>query len=409
MPPFTRTRITLAAALLAASMTAGAQPAGARISDGVVKIGVLTDLDGPYMDNVGPGSVVATEIAVEEFGGKVLGYPVQIIKANHRNKADVSSTTVREWFDRDQVDAVTEMGNSAVAMASMKIANEKHRISIVTGAGSERISNEDCMSTSLHWGYDSYSLAKVGTQSIVKNGAKTWYYVTADYAFGHALQNDGTHFIEEAGGKVLGSSAYPFPGTDFSSYMVKAVDSKANVVALASAGGDLLNAIKQGREFGLGGDKQKMVAMLMSIFDVHSVGLKNGGGMMFAENFYWDMDDLARKFSRKFFEKTKRMPTALQAAQYSATLNYLKAIEKAKSDDVDDVIKTLKTMPINDAFARHAKLRDDGKLSHDVYLVRVKTPQQSKAAWDYYDIVQTVPGEQAFRPLSESKCPLVKK
>ena len=409
MKNFPLAPLTLAAALLLSSPLAGAQDRTAHISDGVVKIGVLTDLDGPYMDNVGPGSVVATEIAVAEFGGKVLGYPIEIVKGNHRNKADASSTLVREWFDRDKVDAVTEMGNSAVALAAMRIAQEKHRISIVVGAGSERLSNEDCMATNLHWGYDSYSLAKVGTQSIVKNGAKTWYYVTADYAFGHSLEEQGKFFIEAAGGKVLGSSRYPFPGTDFSSYIVKAMDSKADVVAFAAASGDLLNAIKQGRQFGLGKNGQQTAAMLMSIFDVHSLGLKNAGGMMFAEYFYWDMDEASRKFSRLFFEKTKRMPTQHHAAQYSATLNYLRAIERAKSDDVTDVMKAIKTMPINDAFARHAKVREDGKLSHDVYLVRVKTPEESKAAWDYYTVLETVPGEQAYRPLSESQCPLVKK
>jgi len=409
MPRFAYTQMALGAVLLALSMQAGAQDASARISDGVVKIGVLTDLDGPYMDNVGPGSVIATQIAVEEFGGKVLGYPIEVVTANHQNKADVASNIVRAWFDRDKVDAVTEMGNSAVALASMKIAQEKHRISIVTGAGAERISNEDCTPTNLHWGYDSYSLAKVGTQSIVKKGAKTWYYLTADYAFGHSLEEQGKYFIEAAGGKVLGSSRYPFPGTDFSSYILKAVDSKANVMAIATAGGDLLNAIKQGREFGMGKNGQQTVAMLMSIFDVHSLSLKNSSGMMFAEYFYWDMDEPSRKFGRKFFERFKRMPTALQVAQYSATLNYLKAIEKAKSDDVTDVMKTIKSMPIEDAFARHAKVRDDGKLIHDVYLVQVKTPQESKADWDYYTVLETVPGDQAFRPLSESKCPLVKK
>ena len=409
MQRFAYTRMTLAAALLAMSMAAGAQDAAAHISDGVVKIGVLTDMDGPFMDNVGRGSVVATQIAIEEFGGKVLGHPIEMVTANHQNKADVASNIVRAWLDRDKVDAVTELGNSAVALAAMKIAQEKHRISIVTGAGAERISSEDCTPTNLHWGYDSYSLAKVGTQSIVENGAKTWYFLTADYAFGHSLENQGTYFIEAAGGKVLGSSRYPFPGTDFSSYILKAGDSKANVVAIATAGSDLLNVIKQGQEFGIAKNGQQTVAMLMSIMDVHGIGLKNAGGMLFAESFYWDMDDSSRKFARKFFEKTKRMPTALQAAQYSATLNYLKAIEKAKSDDVTDVMKAITGTTVEDAFAKHGKVREDGKLIHDMYLVRVKKPQESRETWDYYTVLQTVPGSQAFRPLPESKCPLVKK
>ena len=409
MKRFPYAKVGLAAALAAISLQAGAQGAGARISDGVVKIGVLTDVNGPFMDNVGRGSIVATEIAIEEFGGKVLGYPVQMVSADHQNKADVGSARVREWFDRDKVDVVTELGNSAVALAAMKIAETKHRMSIVTGAGAVRISSEDCTPTNLQWVYDTYALAKVGTQSIVRKGAKNWYYLTADYAFGHSLENDGKQFIEAAGGKVLGSSRYPFPGSDFSSYILKAQASKANAVAIATAGLDLQNAIKQGREFGLVEGGQQAVAMLMSIVDVNSIGLKDAGGMMFAESFYWDLDEASRKFARKFFEKTKRMPTALQAGQYSATLNYLRAIEKAKSDDVSDVMKQLKTMPIQDAFAKNGKVREDGKMVHDMYLVQVKKPQESKAPWDYYTVLETVPGDKAFHPLSESKCPLVRK
>ncbi|HEY4541039.1 MAG TPA: ABC transporter substrate-binding protein [Noviherbaspirillum sp.] len=409
MKRFAYTKVAIGASLLATSLVAGAQTGKPAISDGMVKIGVLTDINGPFMDNVGRGSIVATEIAVEEFGGKVLGYPVQVVSADHQNKADVGSARVREWFDRDKVDAVTELGSSAVALAAMKIAQEKNRISIVTGAGAVRISNEDCTPNNVHWVYDTYSLAKVGTQSIVKGGAKSWYYLTADYAFGHSLENDGKQFIEAAGGKVLGSSRYPFPGNDFSSYILKAQASNADAVAIATAGLDLQNAIKQGKEFGLVEGGQKAVAMLMSIMDVHGIGLKDAGGMLFAESFYWDRDEESRKFARKFFEKTKRMPTALQAGQYSATLHYLKAIEKAKSDDVAAVIKALKSMPIQDAFARNGKLRDDGKMVHDMYLVRVKKPQESKAAWDYYTVLETVPGDQAFHALSESKCALVKK
>ena len=389
--------------------TVQAQTGGARISDGVIKIGVLTDIAGPFMDNVGKGSIVATEIAVEEFGGKVLGMPIEIVTADHQNKADIASTKTREWLDRDKVDAVTELGNSAVALAAMKIAQEKGRMSIVTGAGAQRISNEDCTPNNVHWVYDSYALANVGTKSLVKKGFKTWYYVTADYAFGHSLENDGKKFIEGAGGSVVGSSRYPFPGNDFASYIVKANGSKANAVAIATAGLDLQNAIKQGREFGLGTGGQATVAMLMSIMDVHGLGLKNAGGMMFAESFYWDYDDESRKFSDKFMKKMKRMPTALQAGQYSAIRTYLKAVEQAKSDDVAEVIKAMKTMNINDAFAKNGKLRDDGKMVHDMFLVKVKTPAESRKPWDYYTIEETVPGNEAFESLAQSKCSLVKK
>ena len=388
---------------------AHAQAGGAKISDGVVKIGVLTDINGPFMDNVGKGSIVATEIAVEEFGGKVLGMPIEIVTADHQNKADIASTKTREWLDRDKVDAVTELGNSAVALAAMKIAQEKGRMSIVTGAGAQRISNEDCTPNNVHWVYDSYALANVGTKSLVKKGFKTWYYVTADYAFGHSLENDGRKFIEAAGGSVVGSSRYPFPGNDFASYIVKANGSKANAVAIATAGLDLQNAIKQGREFGLGTGGQATVAMLMSIMDVHGLGLKNAGNMMFAESFYWDYDDESRKFADKFMKKMKRMPTAWQAGQYSAIRTYLKAVEQAQSDDVADVIKAMKRMRIQDAFAKNGTLRDDGKMVHDMLLVKVKTPSESKKPWDYYSVQDTVPGKEAFESLDQSKCPLVKK
>ena len=406
---FTHISAAVLASIALLQGSAFAQTAGAKISDGVVKIGVLTDINGPFMDNVGKGSIVATEIAVEEFGGKVLGFPIEVVIADHQNKADIASTKAREWLDRDKVDAVTELGNSAVALSVMRIAQEKNRMSIVTGAGAVRISNEDCSPNNVHWVYDSYALANVGTKSLVKRGFKTWYYLTADYAFGHSLEGDGKRFIEDAGGKVVGTSRYPFPGNDFASYILKAQESKANAVAIATAGLDLQNAIKQGREFGLGAGGQVSVAMLMSIMDVHGLGLKNAGGMMFAETFYWDRDDDSRQFADKFFKKMKRMPTALQAGQYSAIRTYLKAVEQAKTDDVAEVIKTMKTMNINDAFAKNGKLRDDGKMIHDMYLVKVKTPAESKKPWDYYSIEETVPGNEAFESLSQSKCSLVKK
>jgi branched-chain amino acid transport system substrate-binding protein len=394
---------------IALACGAQAQGSGAKISDGVVRIGVLTDISGPFMDNVGRGSIAATEIAIEEFGGKVLGYPIEMVSADQQNKADIASTKTREWFDRDKVDTVTELGNSAVALAAMRIAQEKNRMSMVTGAGAVRISDEDCTANNVHWVYDTYALANVGTKSLVKRGVKTWYYLTADYAFGHSLEADGRKFIEEAGGKVLGASRYPFPGNDFASYILKAKESKANAVAIATAGLDLQNAIKQGREFGLGAGGQASVALLMSIMDVHGLGLRNAGGMMFAETFYWDLDDASRQFAERFFKKMKKMPTALQAGQYSAVRTYLKAVEQARSDEVGAVIQAMKGMQINDAFARNGVLRADGKMVHDMYLVQVKTPAESKKPWDYYKIVETVAGKDAFASLNDSKCSLVKK
>ncbi len=395
--------VTIMAALAVAPVQAQE-----KISGGVVKIGVLTDLSGLYMGNVGPGSVLATKLAIEEFGGKVAGKPIELVVADHLNKADVAAARAREWIDRDGVDVVTELGNSAVALAVMNIAEEKNRMTMATGAGASRITGADCKATNVMWVYDTYALAKVGTLPLVQAGAKKWYFVTADYAFGHSLESDGMRFIKEGGGSVVGSSRYPFPGNDFSSYLISAQSSGADAVAFASAGGDLQNEIKQANEFGLG-KKQKLVAMLMSIADVHGVGLQAAQGMNFAETFYWDMDDETRKFSQRFFKEMGKMPTALQAGQYSAILNYLRAVEKSGSDDVKTVIQTLRTMPIRDAFARNAKLREDGKLIHDTYVVSVKSPAESKAPWDYYKIIKTVSGDDSFNPLSESQCPLVKK
>jgi len=373
-------------------------PAG--ISDGVVRIGVLTDMSGAYSGNVGPGSVLATQLAIEDFGGKVLGKPVEMLSADHLNKTDVAAGRAREWMDREKVDVVTELGNSAVALAVMNIAREKGRMTMVTGAGATRITGEDCSPNNVQWVYDTYALAKVGTLPLVQAGAKKWYFVTADYAFGHSLESDGMRFVKEGGGTVAGSV--------FASFLLTAQASMADAVGFASAGADLQNEIKQAREFGLA-DRQKLVAMLMSITDVHGVGLEAAQGMTFAETFYWDMDDETRAFAKRFFKASNKMPTALQAGQYSAVLNYLRAVEKSGSDNVDAVMRTLRGMPIHDAFARNAHLREDGKLIHDTYVVEVKAPKESKAAWDYYKIVKTVPGDQAFMPLAESQCKLVKK
>ena len=402
--PSTRSAL-VASVLIAGSCASAAQT---KISDDVVRIGVLTDMSGVFSANVGPGSVLATKLAIEEFGGKVAGKPIEMLFADHLNKADIGAARAREWMDRNGVDVVTELGNSAVALAVMNVAAEKNRVTMVTGAGATRITGEDCKPNNVMWVYDTYALAKVGTLPLVQDGAKKWYFITADYAFGHSLEGDGMRFVKDGGGTVSGSSRYPFPGTDFSSYLISAQASGANAVAFASAGADLQNQIKQANEFGLS-KNQKLVAMLMSITDVHGVGLDAAKNMNFAETFYWDMDDETRKFSQRFFKELGKMPTALQAGQYSAVLNYLRAVEKSGSDQADVVMKTLREMPIQDAFARNAKLRPDGKLIHDTYLVSVKTPQESKGPWDYYKIVKTVPGDQAFSPLSESKCPLVKK
>lgn len=386
--------------------TAPAQ-AGSGLSDGVVKIGVMTDLSGTYSDNVGKGSVVASQLAIDEFGGKVLGVPIELVSADHLNKVDVGAEQARRWLDRDHVDVITELGNSAVAIAVTNIASAKNRMTMVTGAGATRLSNEDCKATNVQWAYSTYALAKVSTTPLVRRGIKRWYFIAADYAFGHALTNDAARFIRDAGGSVSGTSYYPFPSTDFAAYLLAAQASGAQAVAFASSGADLQTEIKQANEFGLTGNQQ-LVGMLMSLNNVHALGLDAVKGMRFAKSFYWDLDDESRAFARRFYDKMGRMPTAWQAGQYSAVLNYLRAVEKAGSDRVSDVMAALRTMPIHDAFARHAALRPDGQLSHDFYVVSVKAPKDSRGDWDYYHIDETVPGEDALMPLSESKCPLVR-
>jgi branched-chain amino acid transport system substrate-binding protein len=290
----------------------------------------------------------------------------------------------------------------------MKVATDKGRMTMVTGAGSTRISGEDCTPTNVQWIYDTYALANVSSKTIVADGGTSWFFITADYAFGHGLENDGSKVVKASGGTVAGSARYPFPGSDFSSYLVKAQGSGAKVVALANAGLDTQTAMKQANEFGLTRN-QKIVAMLMSITDIHAVGLQAAQGMYYTESFYWDLNDDTRKFARRFFEKHKRMPTALQAGQYSAVLSYLKAVKAAGTDETNAVMKQLRSMTINDGFTHNGKVRADGKMIHDMYLVQVKSPKDSKYPWDYYRVVKTVPGDEAFSPLSESPCPLVKR
>lgn len=381
--------------------------AASGVSGGVVKIGILTDMSGPYSDNLGPGAVLATQMAIDDFGGKVLGAPVSLVVADHQNKADIGATKAREWMDRGEVDVVTEMVSSSVALAVSRLATEKKRIAIVTGAGAASITNEQCGPLTFQWAYDTYALANVASKALVADGNKTWSFITADYAFGHALESDGAKVVKDAGGSVMGTIRYPFPGSDFSSYLVKAQSTGASVVALANAGADAQTAIKQAIEFGLT-RKQKVVAMLMSITDLHSVGLQAAQGMYYAESWYWDLNDETRKFARRFMEKRKRMPTALQAAQYSATLSYLKAVQAAGTDESSAVAGKLRSLPVNDIFATNGVVRGDGKMVHDMYLVQVKTPAESKYPWDYYRVVKTVKGADAFLPLSESRCALVK-
>ncbi len=394
------------AALLAVNPAVLAQQ---KISDGVVKIGVLTDMSGTYSDLAGPGSLLAVEMAVKDFVEKEKpSFKIEVVSADHQNKGDISANKAREWFDRDKVDVIVDLVTTSTALAVMKVAKEKNKITLVSGAASTPITNEECTDTNVHWTYDTYALA-VGTgRAVVQQGGKTWFFLTADYAFGHSLERDTRAIVEKLGGKVLGSVRHPFPAQDFSSFLLKAQASGAQVIGLANAGNDTINAIKQAAEFGIT-PKQTLAGLLMFISDVHALGLKATQGMYLTTGFYWDYNDETRAWSKRFFEARKRMPTMVQAGDYSAVYHYLKAVKAAGTDDTMTVMAKMKATPVNDFFAKNGKIRDDGRMVHDMYLAQVKKPEESKYPWDYYHIRQVIPGDQAFMPLSESKCPLVKK
>lgn len=385
-----------------------AQSQPGRISGGVVKIGVLTDMSGVYSDNSGQGSVVAAQMAVDDFGGKVLGSPIQVVSADHQGKPDVGASKAREWFDTQGVDVIVDAVNSAVAIASSKVATEKHKILIVSGAGSTRLTNEDCSPYTIHYAYDTYAAGGTMGKAVVQQGGTSWFFLTADYTFGKSMQEDTTRAIKAAGGQVLGAALHPVSSPDFSSYLLQAQSSGAKVIGLANAGGDTINSIKAAAEFGIN-KKQILAGLLVMINDVHAVGLATTKGMYVADGFYWDMNDQTRKFSRTFQAKTNRMPSTIQAAVYSSTLQYLKAVQAAGTDDADAVMKKLKETKLNDVFVKDGVIRADGRMVHDYYLFQVKSPAESKYPWDYYKLVSTIPGNQAFQPLSESRCPLIKK
>ncbi|MFY3082619.1 ABC transporter substrate-binding protein [Achromobacter xylosoxidans] len=395
----------IAAALCAIGL-AGVAHAEAGISDGIVKVGVLTDLSGVYSDLAGNGSVVAARMAAEEMGNKVLGKPVEVVAADHQNKPDVAANLAREWFDQGKVDMITDFPTASTALAVMEIARQKNRVTMPSAGLSTAILGEKCSPLNAQWTTNTYALAAGTARALVKEGKKTWYFITADYTFGHSLEKDATEVIQENGGSVAGVSRHPFPGNDFSSFLLKAQASKADVIALANAGNDTVNAVKQANEFGI--TKKQIVAPLLTyISDVHSMGLAKAQGMYLTEAFYWDYDDASRAWARKFFEKTKKMPTASQAGVYSATLSYLKAIEAAGTDEAPAVMAKLREMTINDAVIRNGKLRADGALVHDMLLLQVKAPAESKAPWDYYHVKSMLKGDEVF-PKPQAACALNK-
>jgi branched-chain amino acid transport system substrate-binding protein len=393
---------------LLATAAFGVGTATSQISDDVVRIGLLNDQSNVYADLGGPGSVIAARMAIDDVGGKVLGKPIDMVVADHQSKADIGASIARQWFDSDKVDMVIGFDNSSVALAVEQVAFEKNRIAIAGAIGTTAFTGKACTPNEAAWVYDAYALTNTLARSVVKRGQDTWFFITVDYSLGHSLEADATSAIATSGGKVLGSVRHPLNTADFSSYLLQAQASGAKVVALANAGGDMTNAIKQANEFGLTRTGQTVVSLLTFITDVHSVGLKAAQGLTFVTAFYWDRDDESRAWSKRFFEFHKRMPTMAQAAVYSAIRHYLGAIEAAGTDEAKAVMAKMREIPVNDFYAKNGKVREDGRMVHDMYFVQVKTPEETTGPWDYYKILSTIPGDQAFRPLDEGGCPLVK-
>ena len=371
-----------------------------------VKIGFITDMSSLYADVEGKNGALAIQMAIDDFGGKVLGMPVEMISADHQNKADIAASKAREWIDTEGVTMLFGGSYSGTALASAKVAAEKKRVYVNSGAGSSALTNAQCTPYTVHYAYDTVALARGTGSAIVDAGGKSWFFLTADYAFGQALENDTAAAVKAKGGTVAGAVRHPLNASDFSSFLLQAQNSKAQILGLANAGGDTINAIKAAKEFGI--DKtMKMAGLLLFITDIHSLGLRNTAGLQFTSSWYWDLNDETRKFANRFFAKTKRMPTSIQAADYSATTNYLKAVEAAKSTDADKVMAAWRGMKMNDFYAS-GTLRPDGRYVHDMYLLEVKKPSESTKPWDYFKVVKKIPGEQIFTTKAESTCALWK-
>jgi branched-chain amino acid transport system substrate-binding protein len=391
---------------LAFAVTGGA--AHAQISDDVVKIGVLTDMSSLYADATGKGSLAGVEMAVADYGGKVKGKPVVVVSADHQNKPDVGVNIARNWYDNEKVDAIFDVPTSSVALPVSALTREKNKIMMNSGAGTSDLTGTACSPNTVHWTYDTYALSNVAGRAMVKRGEDTWFFITADYAFGAALERDAAAVVKENGGTVVGEVRHPLNSSDFSSFLLQAQASKAKVVALANAGGDGTNALKQASEFGIVKGGQKIIALLQEITDSHALGTKEAQGLILTDAFYWDMNDDARAFSKRFNDKVGHMPTMIQAGLYSATMHYLKAIDAVGTDDATKVMAQMKATPIHDFFAKDGRIREDGRMVHDMYLFEVKKPEESNGEWDLYKLLATVPGEQAFRPIDKGGCRFIK-
>jgi len=394
------------AALSVALMCGAAQ---AQMTDGVVKIGVMNDMSGTYADLSGQGSVIAAQMAVEDFGAAAKGLKVEIVGADHQNKPDVGSNVVRTWIDRDNVDVIVDVPTSSVALAVNQIVKDKNKVFLVSGAAASDLTGKACTPNTIHWTYDTWALANGTGNAIVKTGGKTWFFLTADYAFGHALERDTAAVVEKNGGKVNGRVRHPFPGTDFSSFLLQAQSSKAQIIGLANAGADTTNSIKQASEFGIVKGGQKLAALLIFLTDIKALGLQTAQGLTFTEAWYWDQNDANREFAKKFSERNKGVyPSMVHAGVYSAVTHYLKAVSDLKSDgDGAKVVAKMKSMPTEDKLFGKGSIRQDGRKIHPMYLFEVKKPAESKGPWDLYTLRATIPAEEAFRPLKDGGCPLV--
>jgi branched-chain amino acid transport system substrate-binding protein len=383
-------------------------PAAAQISDNVVKLGVLTDMSSLYADINGPGAVVATQMAVEDFGGTVLGKKIEVIQADVQNKADVAVAIAGRWYDTEQVDVILGAAASSSSLATSGVAKEKKKVFLAPDPASSDITGKACNAYTIQWVYDTVALANGTGSAVVKAGGKTWFFLTADYAFGHALERDVTAVVNANDGKVVGSVRHPLNTSDFSSFLLQAQSSKAQIIGLANAGGDTINSIKQGAEFGLLAGGQKLAGLLVFISDIHTIGLKQAQGLNLTEAFYWDLNDNTRAWSKRWSAKMNgRMPTMIQAGFYSATMAYLEAIKASGTDDADKVMAKLKSTQMDDPLFGKGYVRKDGRKMHDVHLFEVKKPEESKGPWDYYKLIRTIPAEEAFRPMDKGGCPLV--
>ncbi|WP_025916481.1 ABC transporter substrate-binding protein [Herminiimonas sp. CN] len=398
---------TLALAVSSIMSVGFAASANAQVSGDTVKIGFITDISGLYSDIDGNGGAEAIKMAIADFGGTVLGKKIELVTADHQNKADIAASKAREWFDQQGVDALIGGTNSGTSLAMAKIAQEKKKPFMAIGAGSARLTNEECSPYTIHYAYDTVALAKGTGSAVVKQGGKSWFFLTADYAFGHSLESDTANVVKASGGTVSGAVRHPLSASDFSSFLLQAQTSKAQILGLANAGGDTINAIKAANEFGIN-KTMKLAGLLMFINDVHSLGLNLTHGMYLTDSWYWDQSPESRAWAKRYFAKMKKMPSSLQAGDYSVAMHYLNAVKAAGTDDADKVIAKMKATKVNDMYAKNGTIRPDGRMVHDMFLMQVKTSAESKYPWDYYKVAQTIPGDQAFTTKAESKCVLWK-